>query len=131
MLTVATFAVFFGIIAVANATGNFKYLIISGLRQASEKFNPDEIKGSSTYRVLVIATGIQEEAFIEEFGITPEMIEGTIKESGVQVSAVRDYIRELQAGAIQETESKIWPWLVKKTFMAGPSYSISIQAVIV
>ena len=101
-LTVATFAVFFGIIAVANATGNFKYFDNFGTAASLEKFNPDEIKGSSTYRILVIATGIPEEAFIEEFGITPEMIEGTIKDSGVQVSAVRDYIRELQSGGNPE-----------------------------
>ncbi|MDX9801280.1 MAG: 4Fe-4S binding protein [Spirochaetia bacterium] len=100
-LTIITFAVFFSIIAIGNITGNFKYFDTLGKAESIEKFNPDNIKGSSTFRSVINATGIPESDFISEFGITPQMLDTGIKESGVEPSRVRDYIRELQAKAAQ------------------------------
>jgi NAD-dependent dihydropyrimidine dehydrogenase PreA subunit len=62
-------------------------------------FNPDDIKGSDTFKAVSEVTGIPMEAFITAFGITPEELGKPIKDSAhkegstFDTEAVREFVR--------------------------------------
>jgi polyferredoxin len=66
----------------------------------SKTFNPDDIKGSDSFKVVSELTGIPREDFIAAFAITPEEFEKPIKDvahkegSTFDTEAVREFVRK-------------------------------------
>lgn len=98
--TVITFLVFFGIIGLTTATGDFSWKMASlGTSENLEKFDTDSIRGKYTYSEIIAATGLPKEVFMERFGLTEDKLELQLKESGIEAEEVREFIKELQEKA--------------------------------
>jgi polyferredoxin len=72
---------------------------ITQVVEETKSFNPDDIKGSDTFKAVADLAGIPREAFLEEFGITADQFEEPIKDSAhapgstFDTDAVREFVR--------------------------------------
>jgi polyferredoxin len=97
-----TLGIFAAVLGATTAVGGFEWTI-RPLGQAvleTGAFNPDEIKGSDTFRAVAEITGIPEQAFLERFGISRQQFDGPIRDathaagSTFDTEAVREFVRE-------------------------------------
>ncbi len=72
---------------------------ITQVVEETKSFNPDDIKGSDTFKAVAELAGIPREAFLEAFGITAEQFEKPIKDSAhapgstFDTEEVREFVR--------------------------------------
>ena len=72
---------------------------ITQVVEETKLFNPDDIKGSDTFKAVADLAGIPMQAFLEAFGITPEQFEKPIKDaahaegSTFDTDGVREFVR--------------------------------------
>jgi len=74
---------FAAVVAVASLTGGFEWKQKTIVETTTETgfFNPDEIRGSDTFRDVSEITGIDKKLFLKEFDISEEEFELPIKDS--------------------------------------------------
>ena len=93
---------FAAVVAVASVTGGFEWKQKTIIETTTETgiFNPDEIRGSDTFRDVSEITGIDRKHFMKEFGISAEDFELPIKDSAHREGSewetenVREFVRE-------------------------------------
>ncbi len=97
-----TLAIFVAVPAVTTVTGTFSWTI-KPLRETvteSGAINPEEIRGSNTFREISEITGIPIKSFLKKFNISEEEFEQPIKNSAHKEGAdfgtedVREFVRE-------------------------------------
>ena len=93
-------AVFVAVVAAGSLIGGVQWTQKPLAATVEETvFNPDDIKGSDTFKAVSELTGIPKEAFMEAFAITPEDFEKPIKDSAhkegstFDTEAVREFVR--------------------------------------
>lgn len=99
---VATLGIFLVVLGVSTYTGGFAWSVnsIQDITLHTGQFNPDEIKGSDTWKAISELSGIPKDEFVKTFGLTEADFEGTLKDwahkpgSTREVSEVRDYIKK-------------------------------------
>ncbi len=99
---VATLGIFLLVVGVSTYTGGFAWSVksIQEITLKTGTFNPDEIKGSDTWKAVSELSGIPKEEFVKTFGLTDAEFEGTLKEwahkpgSTREVSEVREYVKK-------------------------------------
>jgi polyferredoxin len=97
-----TVAIFAAVVAIGSVFPG-----VSWTQQTLEKrveevksFNPEEIKGSDTFKAVAELAGIPKEGFLAAFGITAEQFEQPIKDSAhaagstFDTEAVREFVRQ-------------------------------------
>jgi len=97
-----TLGIFIFVTAVATYTGGFAWSVksIQEITLKTGTFNPDEIKGSDTWKAVSELSGIPKEEFVQTFGLTDAEFEGTLKDwahkpgSTREVSEVREYVKK-------------------------------------
>jgi len=80
LVSIVLFAV---VVAVASFTGGFEWKQRTIVETTTETgvFNPDEIRGSDTFRDVSEITGIEKKLFLKEFDLSEEEFELPIKDS--------------------------------------------------
>lgn len=126
-LTVATVAIFFGVIGLTTIPGWFHTkttTLAEDVREGSgpvaaapvetPAFNPDLIKGRNTFAEVADLTGIERQAFIEKFGLAEADLEKPIKDAAAALGTfatgdVRVFVAEklgIAGYTSSETEMK-------------------------
>jgi len=93
---------FAAVVAVASFTGGFEWKQRTIVETTAETgfFNPDEIRGSDTFRDVSEITGIDKKLFMKEFDLSEEEFELPIKDSAHsegsewETENVREFVRE-------------------------------------
>ena len=96
-----TVAIFAAVVAVGSLFPGVDWTqkSITQVVEETKYFNPDDIKGSDTFKAVAELAGIPMQAFFEAFGITPEQFEKPIKDaahaegSTFDTDAVREFVR--------------------------------------
>ena len=94
-------AVFVAVVAAGSLIGGVQWTQkpLAATVEETKVFNPDDIKGSDTFKAVSELTGIPKEAFLAAFAITPEEFEKPIKDSAhkegstFDTDAVREFVR--------------------------------------
>jgi ferredoxin len=93
---------FTAVIAVASVTGGFEWKQKTIVETTTETgvFNPDDIRGSDTFRNVSDITGIEKKLFMKEFSLSEEEFELQIKDSARREGSdwdtenVREFVRK-------------------------------------
>lgn len=100
-----TLAVLVAVVAGGSLIGGFRWTQkpFAEIVEATKVLNPDDIKGSDTFKSVSEVTGIPKEAFIAAFGITPEQFEKPIKDSAHKAGSTFDteQVREFVRGKLK------------------------------
>lgn len=99
---VATLGIFLVVLGVSTYTGGFAWSVksIQDISLHTGQFNPDEIKGSDTWKAISELSGIPKDELVTTFELTEADFEGTLKDWAHkpgytrEVSEVRDYIKK-------------------------------------
>jgi polyferredoxin len=94
-------AVFVAVVVAGSLIGGVQWTqkSLTETVKESKTFNPDDIKGSDTFKAVSELTGIPKEAFMAAFAITPEEFEKPVKDSAhkegstFDTEAVREFVR--------------------------------------
>ncbi|MCX7786433.1 MAG: 4Fe-4S binding protein [Spirochaetes bacterium] len=98
----ATLGIFLLVVGISTYTGGFAWSVksIQEITLHTGRFNPDEIKGSDTWKAVSELSGIPKEEFMKTFGLTEKEFFGTLREwahkpgSTREVSEVREYVKK-------------------------------------
>lgn len=98
----ATLGIFSLVLGVSTFAGGFAWSVksIQEITLHTGQFNPDEIKGSDTWKAVSELSGIPKDEFMKTFALTEADFEGTLKNwahkpgSTREVSEVRDYVKK-------------------------------------
>jgi len=98
----ATLGIFILVLGVSTYAGGFAWSVksIQDITLHTGQFNPDEIKGSDTWKAISELSGIPKDEFMKTFSLTEADFEGTLKDwahkpgSTREVSEVRDYVKK-------------------------------------
>ena len=101
-LVLVSAALFAAVVAVSSFTGGFEWKQKTIIETTTETgmFNPDEIKGSDTFRDVAEISGVPKKLFLKEFEISEEEFELPIKdsahreESEWETEDVREFVRQ-------------------------------------
>jgi polyferredoxin len=97
-----TIVIFVAVPGISTLTGTVEWTIkpLSETIEETGSFDPEEIRGSNTYREISEITGIPEKDFKKRFNISGEEFDKPIKESahkpdsGFETEDVREFVRE-------------------------------------
>ena len=99
---VLTLVIFIGVVGITTATGGFEWKVKSLTETVKESgaVDPEEIKGTNTFKEVSDLTKIPKEEFLERFKVSAEDFEKPIRDvahregSGFDTQAVRDFVKE-------------------------------------
>jgi len=101
-MLLAVLGIFTLVVGITTLTGDFSWSVKSIERHAAEKgaFNPEDVKGSDTFKAVSKVSGVPREAFIEKFKLTEKEWDGTLRDwahkpgSTFEVENVREFLKE-------------------------------------